>query len=74
MDNNEGEMMCVEYGSCVPSYNLIMSAKIYGIFLLRVDCWAMAAIADGSECVILFEKWCPGKRIVNGGQHSMQSK
>ena len=28
LDNNEGEMMCVEYGSCVPSYNMIMSAKM----------------------------------------------
>ena len=49
-------MMCVEYGSCVPSYNLIMSAKMKGVFLLRVDCWAIAAIADGSECVILSQE------------------
>ena len=52
-DPNEDDTICVEYGSCVPSYNLIIPAKIYGIFLLRGECWAIARIADASECVIL---------------------
>ena len=47
------DIICVDDGSSVPSYNFIKPANMWGSFKLTFEQWAMAAIADTSGCVIM---------------------